>query len=149
MPLVAAPRRIVPKSKFRVEIDGIDDLRATTMSALKITFNIIDTEEGGAQTVAEQTSNGYKYEPITVERPLTEDGSLADWVDAFKDGTQDKRNGTIYALDAAGNDMYRWPLEEILIRSYEEFQGDAKGKEESMMERIELGYRERGKRVLI
>lgn len=148
MTLVAKPRSIVPKSKFRLEVDGLDDIRATTLGSLKITFNVIETDEGGQQTTTEITVSGYKYDPLVVERPLSDDTQLADWVEKFKSGSQDKRNGRVYALDAAGNDMYRWDLEEISIADFDEFQGDAKGgKEESMMERLTLRYRERSKRV--
>lgn len=146
MTLVAKPRTPVMKSKFRLEIDGIEDIRATTVGPLKITFNIAEIDEGGAQTTVEQVINGYKYEPITVERPVTEDEGFSQWVDQFRKGIQDKRNGFLYALDTQGRDAYRWSLEEVIIVDYEEFAGDAKAKEESMMERLTLRYRERSKR---
>ncbi len=147
MTLVAKNRPIAAKSKFRVELDNISEIRATVASSLKITFNIIDTEEGGAPTTAENTVNGYKFEPISIERPLTDNDDFANWVENFKAGQQDKRNGAIYALSANGLDLCRWDLKEVFIADYEEFQGDGKAKEEAMMERITLRYRERGKRV--
>ncbi len=147
MTLVAKPRAILMKSRFRVEIDGIGDFRATSVGALKRTFNIVETEEGGAQTTVDIATNGFKFDPITIDRPLTEDMALADWVDRLANGQQDRKNGAVYMLDTEGKDFYRIDLEECIVADYEEFAGDAKAKEESMMEKVTLRYRNRGKRV--
>ncbi len=149
MTLVAKPRKIVMKSRFRVEIDDVGDFRAVTAGPLKITFNVVETEEGGAQTTVDIGLNGYKYDPIVIERPLTEDTKLAEWVTRCKQGIQDRRNGAVYALDTEGRDQYRWDLEEIIVGDYEEFAGDSKAKEEQMMEKITLRYRERSERVAL
>jgi phage tail-like protein len=146
MTQVVKPRKIIMQSRFRVEIDDIGDFRAMEAGPLKITFNISVNEEGGANTSTDMTVNGYQYEPVVISRPLTDDDVLAEWVEQFKRGIQDRRNGAVYALDTEGKDFYRWPIEEFSIADYEEFQGNAKSKEDSMMERITLKYRERGKR---
>lgn len=146
MTLVAKPRTPTMKSRFRVEIEGCGDLRLISAGPLKTVFNLTDIDEGGAATVAETVINGYKYEPLAVERPLTDDESLANWVDNLKAGIQDKRNGFVYMLDTEGRDTHRVSLEEVLVSDYEEFAGDAKAKEETMMERCTLRYRERGPR---
>lgn len=147
MTQVAKPRKIVQKSRFRVEIDGIGDFRAVTAGPGMIKFNISKTEEGGAQTTVDISINGYAYDPISIERPLTEDTLLVDWVKNQKAGIQDRRNGAIYALDTEGVDMYRWDLEEISLVSFEDFSGDSKAKSDSMMEKITIEYRERSERV--
>lgn len=147
MTQVVKPRKIIMQSRFRIEIDEIGDFRAMEGGPLKKTFNISVNEEGGAQTTTDMTVNGYTYEPIVIARALTEDMSLADWVERLSSGVQDRRNGAVYALDTEGKDLYRWDLEECIVGDYEEFQGNAKGKEDSMMERATLRYRERSKRV--
>ena len=148
MTLVAKNRKIVMKSRFRVEIDGIGDFRAMEAGPLKISLNLSENEEGGAETTVDITTNGYKFDPFQIARALTdEDDSLANWVETLKSGIQDRRNGAIYALDTEGNDLFRWDIEQISVADYEEFSGDAKSKEDSMMERATIRYLRRGKRV--
>ena len=149
MTLVAKPRRITAKSRFRLEIDGIGDMRLTTLSEIKLTREIIETEEGGAPTTVELSPNKYKYEPLTAERPLTEDMALVEWDAALKRGVQDKRNGAIYQLDTEGKDLLKWPLEECIIAEFTEGSFDAKAGSEGNMEKVVIRYRERGKRQLL
>lgn len=147
MTIIAKTRTPVMKSRFRIEIDDIGDFRATTVGALKTTFNMVEVEEGGQDTTADISVNGYKFDPITIERSLTDDMSLADWVDRIVQGVQDKRNASIYMLDTEGRDVYRIDLYECITADYEEFAGDAKAKEETMMEKATLRYRRRSKRI--
>jgi phage tail-like protein len=150
MAQTSKPRKIVPKSRFRVEIDGIGNVHLTTAGALKIAFNMITTDEGGAATTAQSTVNTYKYDPFPISRPLSEDMTLAQWAEDQKNGIDKKPNGFVYAQDAAGKDLYRWSLEEIQMVDYQEFEGDSKGgTTESMMESCTLYYRERGIRELL
>ncbi len=150
MAQTSKPRKIVGKTRFRVEVDGIGSLHLTTAGALKMSFNMIATDEGGAPTTAQSTINTYKFDPIPVSRPLTEDISLAQWAEDQKNGIDKKPNGFVYAQTADGKDLWRWSLEEIQILDYQEFEGDAKGGgTESMMESCTLYYRERGIRELL
>jgi phage tail-like protein len=136
-------------SRFRLEIDGIGDFRAISVGALKTTFNMVETEEGGQDTTADISVNGYKYDPIPIERPQTEDMALADWVDVLARGVQDKRNASVFMLDTEGRDFYRIDLYECTVGDYEEFAGDSKSKEETMKEKATLRYRRRSKRILL
>ncbi len=149
MTLTAKPRIIVPKNKFRVEIDGIGNVHLTTAGSLKIMFDLIKTEEGGAPTTAQSTSNTYHYDPFPITRPLSEDMALARWAEDQKQGIDKKPNGHVYGMSADGKDLYRWSLEEIQMVDYTEFEGDAKSGAESMMESCTLYYRERGIRELL
>ncbi len=149
MTQTSTPRKIVPKSRFRVEIDGIGNVHLTTAGSLKVMFELIKTEEGGASTTAQSTVNTYKYDAFPITRPLSEDMALAQWAQDQKNGFDKKPNGYVYAQSADGNDLYRWSLEEIQIVDYQEFEGDAKSGAESMMESCTLYYRERGIRELL
>jgi phage tail-like protein len=148
-PIVAGSRKIIAKSRFRVEVDGVGNLRCTSASANKLSFQLIETDEGGAETTAEITINTYKFDPITCERPLTDDENLVQWIENCQAGKQDKRNGAMYALDTEGNDFYRWDLKEILPMDFTDFAGDGKAKEESMSEIVVLKYRKRGRRTRV
>ncbi len=143
-------RKPVAKSMFRLEIDGIlGDLRPTNAGALKITFSTMATEEGGRMTTADETITGYKYEPIKISRTLTDNTDFVEWVARQKQGTPDKRGGRIYALDTEGRDLYRWRLYDLQVMDFQDFDGDAKAKEEPMVEEITLKYRERDERELL
>lgn len=149
MTLVAKPRKITAKSRFRLEIDGIGDLRLTTAGELKLTYEFIDTEEGGASSTVELTVNKHRYEPISFERPLTDDMALVDWNEAQKRGVQDKRNGALYQLDTDGKDLLKWPLEECQLAEFSEGSFDAKAGNEGNMEKGVIRYLRRGKRELL
>lgn len=149
MTLVAKPRKITAKSRFRLEIDGIGDLRLTSAGELKLTYDLIETEEGGASTTVEITTNKHKYEPLPFERPLTEDMNLVEWNEAQKRGVQDKRNGALYQLDTDGKDLLKWPLEECMLAEFSEGSFDAKAGTEGNVEKGVIRYRERGKRQLL
>ena len=142
MAQTSKPRIIVPKSRFRVEIDGIGNVHLTTAGAIKIAFQLIKTEEGGAGTTAQSTVNTYTFDPFPISRPLSEDRSLARWAQDQKKGIDKKPNGHVYAQSADGKDFIRFALEEIQMVDYVGFEGDAKATSDSMMETCTLYYRE-------
>lgn len=143
-------RKTVGKSKFRIEIDGVDgELRPQSVGKMKINFSWVKTEEGGAPTTTSVTINGYTYDTLVISRPLSDDASLVSWIRSLKAGVNDLRNATLYALDSTGKDLWKWPLYDVGVLDYEDMDGDAKAKEDAMMETITLSYRERGERELV
>lgn len=128
-----APTVRSPVNMFRFHIEETD-IRATTVGELKTTFSVIETDEGGINTIADQTIARFKAEPVSITRPLTKDRLIEDWVANQKRGIEDKRTCFFYALDTAGNDLYRWQLNECVVGESASAKGDAKGGEEQNME---------------
>lgn len=128
-----APTVRSPVNMFRFFVEEID-VRATTCGELKTTFSVIETDEGGINTLADQTIARFKTEPVQVTRPLTKDRTIEDWHSKQKRGIEDKRTCFLVLLDTAGNDLYRWTLEECIVADFSFAKGDAKAGEEQNME---------------
>ena len=119
-----------------------NDIRATTVGELKTTFAVIETDEGGINTIADQTINRFKTEPTQIARPLTKDRLIEDWYSNQLRGIEDKRDCFFLQKDTAGNPLYRWTLTDCIITEKSHAKGDAKAGEEQQMEVFTLKARE-------
>lgn len=140
-----APVKRAPVNMFRLFAEDTD-LRVTTVGELKNTASVIETFEGGINTLADQTISMLKAETTQVTRPLTEDRTIIDWFANQRAGLEDKRNCFFVQLDTAGNDLYRISMEECLLIDHSIVKGDAKAGEEQQMETFTLKPRVIGDR---
>lgn len=122
-----------PVNMFRIEVEG-QNIFASTCGELKNTFTFIETFEGGNRTLIDQTVSMFRAEPVQITRPLTKDRTIEDWSAAQKRGEDDKRDCAFIALDALGNDLYRWDLEQCVVGDHSFAKGDAKDGENQQME---------------
>lgn len=135
-----APRRVVPKTGFRLEFDQVGDVRARTCGALEQELTVIDIEEGGAATTVQHSLNKYKNKPVQVKRPLDlNDRKIEDWWENLKAGDEDHRNGTFF-LVVAEQDVAKIALRDIVLTSYKQVEGDADADEDEQMEEFTFKY---------
>jgi len=66
--------------KFRVKLDGGYVAGFSKISALKRTTEVIEHREGGDPNSVRKSPGRFKYEPITLERGLTQDPAFQQWV---------------------------------------------------------------------
>lgn len=132
-----APTKRAPVNMFKLFAED-KDLRVTTVGDLKNTFTVIETYEGGLNTLADQTISMLKAETTTVTRPLTEDRSIIEWVANQRLGIEDKRTCFFVMLDTSGNDLYRIPMKLCVVTDHMIAKGDAKAGEEQQMETFTL-----------
>jgi phage tail-like protein len=123
------PQRFDPYKnfKFRVMWDGRYVAAVCRVSGLIRTTEVIEHREGGDPSTSRKSTGRTKFEPITLERGLTQDSAFEDWVNlvwrlgaglgsemSLKDFRKDIR---IELLNEAGQivrayNVYRcWPSE--------------------------------------
>ncbi|RTL16006.1 MAG: hypothetical protein EKK55_25065 [Rhodocyclaceae bacterium] len=130
---ISQPRKVVPKTGFEIEIDGIGNVHAESCGVLEQELSLIMIHEGGARTVVQQSTNKYKTTPIEIKRPLDiADRKVAQWFAASKKG-QDQRNGTFYYV-ANGERVAKRAIEQMNITKHSDGEGDAKADEDPQLE---------------
>src|ERR1700719_2627699 len=65
--------------KFRVKWDGQYVAGVSRVSALKRTTEVVEHREGGDPSTSRKSPGRTQYEPITLERGLTQDTEFEDW----------------------------------------------------------------------
>lgn len=140
-----APTKRAPVNMFKLYAEDVD-LRATTVGELKNTATVIETFEGGINTLADQTISMLKAETTQVTRPLTDDRTIIEWFANQRLGIEDKRTCFFVMLDTAGNDLYRIAMEDCVLIDHSIAKGDAKAGEEQQMETFTLKPRVIGDR---
>jgi len=77
----ANPTRLDPYKnfKFRLKWDNKYVAGCSKMSSLKRTTETIEHREGGDPSTSHKSPGRSKYEPITLERGLTQDMAFHDW----------------------------------------------------------------------
>lgn len=77
----ASPTRLDPLKnfKFRLKWDGQYVAAVSKMSTLKRTTEVIEYRFGGDPSTPHKTPGRNKYDPITLERGLTQDKAFHDW----------------------------------------------------------------------
>ncbi len=140
-----APVVRAPVNMFRFVVQETN-IHAITVGEIKTTNAIIETPEGGSQTIVDQTIASFKVEPVAISRALTSDRLIEEWDANLRSGQDDKRDCYFVQLDARGNDLYRWPLYQCVIADYSRVKGDAKATEEQQMETFTLKAQDIGER---
>src|SRR5437016_957615 len=75
------PQRLDPYKnfKFRVKWDGKYVAGISKVSGLKRTTEVVEHRSGGDPSMAHQSPGRNKFEPVTLERGLTQDMDFHDW----------------------------------------------------------------------
>src|ERR1700753_3893197 len=77
----ANPTRLDPYKnfKFRLKWDGQYVAAVSKVSGLKRTTEVIEHREGGDPSTSRKSAGLSNFEPITLERGLTQDSAFEDW----------------------------------------------------------------------
>jgi phage tail-like protein len=91
----------------------IGDMEAgfTEVSGLNIETEFDIIKEGGVNDYEHKLPRGIKYSDITLKRGLV-DRKLWDWYKEIKNGTVNRKNGSIKLLDYSGEIVMSWSFEE-------------------------------------
>jgi hypothetical protein len=142
--VIGGERLIVPKSGFRVEVDGCDDLRLTSCGKLEGEMSVIEIEEGGRLTFAQQETNKIKFSPVECVRPVDlAERRIEQWWDKTREGFSDHRNGTYYFVKA-GQDVAKIQIRDIIITKHSQAEGDAESDEDPQQETFTLKFQNVG-----
>jgi len=80
-PFPVNPQRLDPYKnfKFRLKWDGKYVYGGSKLTGLKRTTEVIEHRAGGDPSTSHKSPGRHKYEPITLERGLTQDMDFHDW----------------------------------------------------------------------
>lgn len=85
-------------------------------------------------------SRATQYSDLTLQRVLDTDSTLRDWRQEVKDGKKDaKKNLTIIAMDAEGNDVHTWSVEGAWPSGYQ-VAGMESGSDSQSYEMVTITY---------
>jgi len=104
--------------RFRIEIFGITNARASEVTGLQIETETESYEEGGVNDYVHQLPKRTKYQHITLKRGITENDELWNWYQDVVRGDIERRNGIIALMNLThntdkkgGNDVKYWVFE--------------------------------------
>ena len=114
--------------KFRVKWDGRYVAGVSKVGALKRTTEVVKHRDGGDPSTSRKSPGRSEYEPITLERGLTQDLDFVAWADAVQ--VLDKgapstslknlrRELRIDLLNEAGQPVWRFFVHRCLVSEYQ------------------------------
>jgi phage tail-like protein len=97
------PTRLDPYKnfKFRVKWDGKYVSGVSKVSGLKRTTEVVDNREGGDPSTSHKSPGRTKYEPITLERGVTDDPTFENWADLVSN------SGSVQGAESAQDDIHK------------------------------------------
>jgi phage tail-like protein len=113
--------------RFRVEIDGIQQMGFSDATGFEASIDPIDYREGTDPRYVRKLSGLTKYGAITLKWGITDSHDIYDW---FKSGTTGevlRKNISIIIVDEAGNDKTRWNITNAWPSKYHAPDLNAKG----------------------
>lgn len=138
---MATGQRVDPYGNFNflVEIDGIARAAFSDVSGFDTTIDVTEYREGGENTTPRKLPGQAKYSNIVLKWGLTQDRELYDWVLQTVQGDIQRKNGSIVALDSAGNEVVRWNFRNAWPAKWDGPDYTAKGNDVAI-ETLELAH---------
>jgi phage tail-like protein len=138
---MATGQRVDPYGNFNflVEIDGIARAAFSDASGFDTTIDVTEYREGGENTTPRKLPGQAKYSNIVLKWGLTQDRELYDWVLQTVQGDIQRKNGSIVALDSAGNEVVRWNFRNAWPAKWDGPDYTAKGNDVAI-ETLELAH---------
>jgi phage tail-like protein len=138
---MATGQRVDPYGNFNflVEIDGIARAAFSDVSGFDTTIDVTEYREGGENTTPRKLPGQAKYSNIVLKWGLTSDRELYDWMLQTVQGDIQRKNGSIVALDSAGNEVVRWNFRNAWPAKWDGPDYTAKGNDVAI-ETLELAH---------
>lgn len=124
--------------KFEVVISG-DTVFAragfSKVSGLKMEAEVVEYREGGDSNTVQKSPGLVKYEPLTLERGMSEDNDMYDWANKMhqfalgeaSSASKYKANMQIRLKDTDGTVVKVWEVKNCWVSGYETGEMDAQG----------------------
>jgi phage tail-like protein len=93
---------------FFVEVEGLLVAGFSECSGLQVETEVEEYREGGLNDYAHHFRGRTKYSPLVLKRGLTINNQLWRWHQEVIQGTFERKNGTIYLLDAMHIPVIWW-----------------------------------------
>ena len=106
--------------RFRVSVDQTDLGGWDTCKGLQVDFGLKEVREGGTNDHSYWLPDQIKYDKITLTRAMTKSasGSVQKWLSHHADKSEGS-TASITLLDARGEDVQTWTLQNVLPLSWQ------------------------------
>lgn len=125
--------------RFKVTIDEVEAADFKEAAGLTVQREVVEYHEGGENTRHHKLVGPTRFSNIVLRRGTSSSTALFDWVKTVVDGTVQRKNGSIIALDRKGDPVCRWDFKNAWPCRYEGPQFTA-GESEQAIEVIELAH---------
>jgi len=125
--------------RFKVTVDGLDAANFREVEGLNVQLDVVEYYEGGENARHHKLIGGTRFSNIVLKRGTTDSKALFEWVKNTLSGKIERKNGSIEALNQAGESVARWDFKKAWPCRYEgpSFRG---GTDEIAFELIELAH---------
>ncbi|GIV97439.1 MAG: phage tail protein [Herpetosiphonaceae bacterium] len=117
---------------FGFECDGLEGISFREVSGLSTDINVVETQtmDKGTRKYTKQPGS-YKWDDITIKRPLDDNLSLAKWAEMVMTGDIEgaRKTGSIVLYDYKNTPVARWNFVRAWPKKYSGAQLSAKGNE--------------------
>ena len=125
--------------RFKVTIDEVEVADFREVSAIKLQKEVLQYQEGGQNENLHKLVGETRFAPISLGRGTSDSLVLFTWIKNAIDGTVERKNGSILALDQEGNTIGRWDFKEAWPSRYVGPDFDAR-RSGVAIERLELSH---------
>jgi phage tail-like protein len=107
---MAGGQRIDPylNSRFRGEIDGIQQAGFMECTGLGSHVEVVEYREGGDNATVRKLPGRVSYPDITLKWGITDSSELYKWHLAVIQGQLERKDGSVVLLNAQGQEKLRW-----------------------------------------
>ena len=106
-------------ARFKVALDQVEVAEFTQVRGLKATKEVLEYQEGGINERFHKLIGGTRFAPIELSFGTSSSLELYDWVKKALDGTIERKNGSIMALNQDGTVVARWEFREAWPMRYD------------------------------
>lgn len=93
---------------FLVEIQGLLAGGFTEISGLDVTTDVEEVRQGGVNSHSYKLPRGSSYSDLVLKHGITDVDMMWSWYMDVVNGKVQRRNGTIYLLNASGSPVLWW-----------------------------------------
>ncbi len=135
---VGTPVDYHQKWAFRLELEGVVVGGFESCGPLSQESEMVEQHEGGSRTAVDKRNGKFKTENVKAKRGSSNDMSLWLWWRNVKAGIHDIRSGCVVALNPAGDEICRYPMERVGLLKLTADDFDAKAGAENSIEEAEF-----------
>lgn len=105
--------------RFKVTINEVEAADFREVQGLTVQREVLEYYEGGENTYHHKLMGGTRFSNIVLRRGTSSSVELWNWIKEGIDGTVSRKNGSIIALNQAGDPVVRWDFREAWPCRYE------------------------------
>jgi phage tail-like protein len=94
--------------RFRVEIQGIQQMGFTECSSIGSHVEVVEYREGGDVASVRKLPGKVSFPDITLKWGMTNSQEIYEWHRAVANGNIKRANGSVVQLDDTGKEQLRW-----------------------------------------